>query len=126
MCFRKNKTGNNKTEHLERWSIMKPIAALSLLLLLVTGFFSVSQADVRKPNAAFSTQELPDLQSIMNVVQKVNLRQVDRNTNRTFNEFFNRKNQMNESVQMLEKATAVRQTADTTLKAPPRQLPKAY
>lgn len=107
------------------WKFLK----ISLSLGIVMGFcVSVfAQAELRTDSLPNSqSQDWMNIQQIMSVVGSVNIPQADRASKRTFDEFFQRKNTMNESVQMLEKATSIRQTTGASSKAPHRVAPKAF
>jgi hypothetical protein len=103
--------------------LFKTGISLGILVTIV----SISYAEIHRQQLPFpGTQESIGVQQVMKVIGKVNLRQMDRSSKQAFDEFFARKNQLNESVQMLEKATAVRQTTAGVKAPPPRFSPKAY
>lgn len=108
------------------WNFLK----ISLLVGLLFGFsYSYfAQAEVKPADTdAVDGQVMLGIEEVMKVVGKVNMRQMDASSKRTFDEFFNKRNQMNDSVQLLENSAAAKQHPTTSgPKAPPKRSIKAF
>lgn len=108
---------------------MKPLMALTLAVIACLGLQAAGFA--KAPSKACHLKAAPvtkssKLPSVMEVLASVNTKKTAKASNQNFQQFLNRKEQMNDGIQMLEKATSVREGVTPSNRAPKAIIPKAY